>query len=96
MSEKFPWLFERRFFIRAYDYWYGYSKAQIELMAIDQPITVFPKNKKTSKNGGHTRAEMQKIAEEWEKKHGKAGRVSEKINMSEFLAGGQKGSPHKD
>lgn len=88
MSEKFPWLFERRFFIRAYDYWYGYSKAQIELMAIDQPITVFQKDEKKSDNGGHSRAEMQKIAQEWEKKHGKAGRLSEKVDLSDLLSDG--------
>lgn len=58
-------------------------------MAIDQPITVFPKDEKKSENGGHTRAEMQKIAEDWERKHGKAGRVSEKVSLSEFLSGSE-------
>ena len=56
---------------------------------IDQPITVYPKDKKNSINGGHTREEMRKIAEEWEKKHGKAGKVSNKVNLSEFLTGGK-------
>ena len=56
-------------------------------MMIDQPITVYPKNKKDSKNGGHTAAEMKRIAEEWEKKHGRAGRVTEKIDLSEFVSG---------
>jgi hypothetical protein len=65
-------------------------------LAIDQPITVFPKDDKKSKNGGHTRAEMQKINEEWEKKHGKAGRISEKVNLSEYLAGGQQGNSRKE
>lgn len=88
-------MFERRFFIKAYDYWYGYTKAQIELMAIDQPVTVFRKDKKCGENGGHTRAEMKKIAEEWEKKHGKAGRVSEKVNLSEFLSGSKDDGPSK-
>lgn len=55
-------------------------------MAIDQPVTVYPKDRKTEKNGGHTAAEMKKIAEEWEKKHGKAGRMTEKVNLSEFLS----------
>ena len=82
-------MFERRFFIKAYDYWYGYAKARIGLMMSDQPITVYPKDKKNSINGGHTREEMRKIAEEWEKKHGKAGKVSDKVNLSEFLTGGK-------
>lgn len=56
---------------------------------IDQPITVYPKDKKNSVNGGHTREEMRKISEEWEKKHGKAGKVSDKVNLSEFLTGGK-------
>lgn len=56
-------------------------------MAIDQPLTVYPKDKKDMKNGGHTAEEMRKIAEEWERKHGKAGRVSEQIKLSEFMQG---------
>lgn len=68
----------------AYDYWDGYTGVQIDLMMIDQPITVYPKDKKNDVNGGHTRAEMQKIAEEWEKKHGKAGRLSKKVSLSDL------------
>lgn len=64
-------------------------------MAIDQPITVYPKDKKTDRNGGHTAAEMKKIAEDWEKKHGKAGRVTEKVNLSEFLSNNGEKSLHQ-
>lgn len=64
-------------------------------MTIDQPITVYPKDKKTDKNGGHTAAEMKKIAEDWEKKHGKAGRVTEKVNLSEFLSNNGEKSSHQ-
>lgn len=64
-------------------------------MAIDQPITVYPKDKKTDRNGGHTAAEMKKIAEDWEKKHGKAGRVTEKVNLSEFLSNNGEKSSHQ-
>lgn len=58
-------------------------------MAIDQPITVYPKDKKVDPNdpsGGHTAAEMKRINEEWEKKYGKAGKFSEKVKLSDFLA----------
>lgn len=51
---------------------------------VDRPVTVYPKDKKDKKNGGHTAAEMKRIAEEWEKKYGKAGRVSEKVKLSDF------------
>lgn len=57
-------------------------------MAVDQPLTVYPKDKSKMKNSGHTADEMKRIAQEWERKHGSAGRSSEKINMSEFLRGG--------
>lgn len=53
-------------------------------MALDQPLTVYPKDRKDLKNGGHTRAEMRKVAEEWEKKHGKAGRLTEKVSLSDL------------
>lgn len=88
-------MFARHYGVRAYDYWHGYTAAQIELMALDQPVTVYPKDKKDRKNGGHTAAEMKKIAEEWEKKYGKAGRVSEKVSLSEFLGGGEPKSDNK-
>lgn len=62
-------------------------------MAIDQPLTVYPKEKdKSSTNGGHTAAEMKRISEEWERKHGKAGKISEKISLSDFLNGKDKGN----
>lgn len=58
-------------------------------MAIDQTITVYPKDKKNKKNGGHTAAEMKKVADDWEKKHGKPGKVSEQVSLSEFLRQGK-------
>jgi hypothetical protein len=53
-------------------------------MAVDQPITVYPKSH-DSKNGGHSASEMKNIAEEWAKKYGSAGRISEKVNLSDYL-----------
>lgn len=55
-------------------------------MSIDQPITVYPDDDNGA-SGGHTASEMRRVAEEWEKKHGKPGRVKESINLSEYLAG---------
>lgn len=60
-------------------------------MAIDQPVTVYPKHKDTNGiNGGHTAAEMKRINEEWQKKYGKPGRTTEKIKLSDFLSHGKK------
>lgn len=58
-------------------------------MSIDQPITVYKKGKDAAAGTKHTRKEMQKIAEEWEKKHGKAGKVEGTIDLSEFITGGK-------
>lgn len=59
-------------------------------MTIDQPVTVYKKDRKDMKNGGHTASEMQKIASDWEKKYGKPGKASKKISLSEFMAGNRK------
>ena len=72
--------------MRAYDYWDGYTSAQIELMMIDQPITVYPRDK--DKPRKHTREEIERIREAWEKKHGESGRMGEHVSLGEFLSGG--------
>ena len=41
------------------------------------------------KKGQEVAVDGRLIAEEWEKKHGKAGKVSDKVNLSEFLTGGK-------
>lgn len=56
-------------------------------MAIDQPVTVFPKSKEKAGEKKHTRAEMRRVAEEWERKYGKAGAPTEKISLSDFMSG---------
>ena len=45
LAEKFGFLFERKFGIRAYDYWWGYTAAQIGLMVADQPLVMYPRVK---------------------------------------------------
>lgn len=87
MSEKFGWLFERRFGIRAFDYWYGYTTAQIELMVMDQPVMTYKKDKKSSKSLFGTKAEvdeMEQLTDAWEARH-KESMVGKKINLGEFL-----------
>lgn len=59
-------------------------------MMIDQPITVYKKDRSKMKNGGHTAAEAKRIREAWEAKYGKGGKMSKKIKLSEFLSHGKK------
>lgn len=82
MSEKFPWLFERHFGIRAYDYWHGYTAAQIDLMAIDQPITVYPKA--DGRKRERTKAEIDALCDEWEKE-GHGTLTGRKVSLSELF-----------
>lgn len=81
LAEKFPFLFERRFGIRAYDYWYGYTHAQIELMSVDVPIVVYENTDK--KNA--TKREMDDLADQWYKNKGETFKKGEKINLTEYL-----------
>lgn len=82
LAEKFPFLFERRFGIRAYDYWWGYTEAQIDLMAADQPIVVYHHDDDRPK---HTKKKMDDFYEKWlAKKKGKSA-VGEKISLSGYL-----------
>ena len=84
LAEKFPFLFASRYGIKAYDYWWGYSAAQIELMAVDQPLIVHPRDKNKPKP--HSKKEMERIAEEWAKrKENEESLVGKKINLNDFL-----------
>lgn len=76
-------MFERRFGIAAYDYWWGYSKAQIELMIADQPFVSYKRKKKV------TKASLDKMYDEWEKKKNeRGGFVGKKIDLNNFFNAG--------
>ena len=83
LAEKFPFLFERRYGIAAYDYWWGYSSAQIDLMAVDQPLVSYPREKDGDKK--HSKDEMDSVHDRWAAK--KKGRrlVGEKISLGDYL-----------
>lgn len=69
--------------MRAYDYWYGYTAAEIELMAIDQPLVSY---KNRNKNGGeHTAEEINATMDEWERTHGSYELSGEKVSLSELF-----------
>ena len=93
LAEKFPFLFERRFGIRAYDYWWGYTSVEIDLMVLDQPVVNYNYGKK--KNGRSMIAtkrevdELDALQSAWEKKRGGRTVVGEEFSLREFVGGGQ-------
>lgn len=82
MSEKYGFLFMSRFGVRAYDYWWGYTKAQIHLMTIDAPISTYK-----SKDKNPTAAEMSALSEEWRKRKGNGTRTGRKLTIGELFNG---------
>ena len=83
LAEKFPFLFERRYGIAAYDYWWGYSSAQIDLMTVDQPLVVYPKDSSTPKK--HTKKEMDDMYDRWEAKRNGSTMAGKKISLGDYL-----------
>lgn len=75
-------MYASRFGIRAYDYWWGYTSAQIDLMIADQPIAVYAKNGDNKK--APTKAKMDDLWARWAEKH-KTSASGEKIKLSEYL-----------
>lgn len=61
IAEKRPWFAEpRRFFfgfvtVRCYDYYWGFTAAQIELMMADLPLIIYPKSKDKKQAGSDSK-----------------------------------------
>lgn len=83
LAEKFGFLFERKYGIAAYDYWWGYTSCQIELMIMDQPIISYGE-KKAKKS---TRSEMDALSDAWYEKRCGRTVVGKKVDLNEFLRG---------
>lgn len=80
-------MLERKYFIKAYEYWWGYTAAQIELMVMDQPVISYKSNKKNDKSLFGTREEadeMDKLADRWKELNGE-GQAGKKVDLNEFL-----------
>ena len=88
LGEKFPFLLERKFGIAAYDYWYGYSSCQIDLMLIDQPVIDYGSSeKKSEKSMFGTREEydeMEALVDAWEAQNSES-MVGKKVDLNEFM-----------
>ena len=81
LAEKHGFLFERRLGARAYDYWWGYTAAQIELMVTDVPIVRY-KGDGAKKHG---RKEMDALADAWAARRKGKTLKGEKVSLSEWL-----------
>lgn len=91
LGEKFPFLLERRFGIGAFDYWWGYTSAQIELMLIDQPTIEYnTKDKKGKKSMIATKQEedeMKELVEAWKKDRNGKSYAGKTFSLNDFMAG---------
>lgn len=70
--------------MRAYDYWWGYSSAQIDLMIADQPLVVYPK----SGSKKMTKARAEAVYKKWKERKEKEGGdmfVGKKVSLRDFL-----------
>lgn len=79
-----------------YEYYWGHTKAQIELIDIDQPITVFEKSKdvKPGQPGYKPNArKLREATEKWKKR--KAEREKRGFDLNKFLRTGEKVSVDK-
>lgn len=82
LAEKYPFLFERRYGVKAYDYWNGYTIAQINLMVADQPLVVYPKSKKEKA----TKKKMDDAYDRWAaRKKGEQSMLGQKVSLKDFL-----------
>ena len=79
-----------------WNYWWGLSENQIDLLIVDQPLVVYPKSK-DSKNGKADRRgnemlapSIQKIAEaemKWKRKYGNGQKPKLDFNTKDFNVG---------
>ena len=66
----------------AYDYWNGYTIAQINLMVADQPLVVYPKRNAQKA----TRKKMDDAYDRWAaRKKQEENKVGKKISLKDFL-----------
>lgn len=92
-EKKHPALTASRFFffglleVRMWGYYWGYTSAQIELMAADCPVIVYPKRKdeKNGKSTGFKKADAKDVSEaarHWQKKYGGKSDKGVKISLA--------------
>lgn len=74
LEEKHPHLFETRYGVKAYNYWNGYTLAQIKLMTLDVPVISYGKKGKVSgvrgAASGMTAKDAEDMWKQWEQSRG--------------------------
>lgn len=68
--------------VKAYDYWWGYTCAQIELMLADTPIVIYKKDKADKK---HTKKELDELTRRWKEKKEKDAKEGKTVNLNDFI-----------
>ncbi len=90
LAEKYPFLFERKFGIRAFDYWWGYTTNEIELIITDQPVIDynFKKDKKRSLIASKKEEdELEALDKAWAEKRNGRTYVGKTFSLNDFVAG---------
>ena len=86
LAEKYNFLFERKFFIRAFDYWWGYTSAQIDLMISDVPLVVY---KSANTDNNHTADEMAEIQQRWLESRKQGSLAGKTLTLNDILNGNE-------
>lgn len=78
-----------------WNYWWGLSENQIDLLLVDQPLVVYPRNKDGKKKGNGRGCELpppskKKIAEaemKWKQKYGNGQKPKLDFSTNDFKIG---------
>lgn len=76
IAEKRPWLMASRdyffglFRVKAWDYWWGYTAAQLELMVVDAPLVVYDTDKKSKKKRKPSALQIARSEKRFLEEHG--------------------------
>lgn len=71
--------------IPMYAYYWVMTSAQLELLACDVPIVVYPKRGEKK----HTKREMDDLTEKWKKRKAEKEAKGIKIDLNDFLNSGR-------
>lgn len=85
-------MLERRFGIGAFDYWWGYTAAEIDLMLMDQPVIEY--TNKDNNNGKKSmiatkkeEEEMKDLVEQWKKDRNGKSYAGKTFSLHDFMDG---------
>ena len=81
--------------IPMYDYWWGLTERQIDLLLIDQPVINYKHSKTDRKRGkdsvppAPSRRKITEAEMKWKQKYGNGQKPKLNLNLSEFKIGSQ-------